>query len=125
MLLSLHCLPADRECAEEDSAADADETGADESAATEDSAADGSAGQQSSSSAPVDYSSKLLRYVAASSGQEFMTRLELRRPKSADELEPAESQKAEQTPITFKILDDRMPLLEVSNHSFLQSTVPQ
>lgn len=64
-----------------------------------------------------DYSSKLLRYVAASPGQEFMTQLELRRPKPADEDAAAaeEGRQPEQVPVTFKILDEHMPLLEVRN----------
>jgi hypothetical protein len=62
-----------------------------------------------------DYSAKLLRYVAASPGQEFMTQLELRRPKPAEEDAAAEgSQQPQQVPVTFKILDEHMPLLEVS-----------
>lgn len=65
-----------------------------------------------STPAVPDYSQKLLRYVAASTGQEFMTKLELRRPKAAED-ESVEGQ--EPTPITFKILDEHIPLLEVSS----------
>jgi hypothetical protein len=61
-----------------------------------------------------DYSAKLLRYVAASPGQEFMTQLELRRPKPAEEDATAEGgQQPPQVPVTFRILDEHMPLLEV------------
>lgn len=102
---------ADGEAAEGEAAAEADST-ADGEAEAADSSADGSTNHDSSSAA-VDYSSKLLRYVAASSGQEFMTKLELRRPKPAEDAEPAEGHNPEQTPVTFKILDERMPLLEV------------
>jgi hypothetical protein len=63
-----------------------------------------------------DYSAKLLRYVAASPGQEFMTQLELRRPKPAEEDAAAEGgQQPQQVPVTFRILDEHMPLLEVGH----------
>lgn len=65
-----------------------------------------------------DYSAKLLRYVAASPGQEFMTQLELRRPKPAEEDAAAEGgQQPQQVPVTYRILDEHMPLLEVGFHA--------
>lgn len=57
-----------------------------------------------------DYSKKLLQYVAASKGQEFMTKLQLKRPPAADDDSGAP---ADPAPITFRILDEHMPLLEV------------
>lgn len=59
-----------------------------------------------------DYSKKLLTYVAASSGQEFVCERELRRP--APPAEDAESTATPaQVPITFRVLDELIPLLEV------------
>jgi hypothetical protein len=60
-----------------------------------------------------EYSRKLLTYVAACSGQEHVCEVELRRPpppaEDSDRLEaPA------QTPVTFRVLDELIPLLEVS-----------
>ncbi|KAF6264037.1 hypothetical protein COO60DRAFT_1624406 [Scenedesmus sp. NREL 46B-D3] len=61
-----------------------------------------------------DYSAKLLRYVAASPGQEFLTRLELRRSTQAEQEAAAEAgQQPQQVPVTFKILEEHVPLLEV------------
>lgn len=103
------------EAAEGEPAADAEEHAADGEQENPDDAADSSADPERSSAAaaPVDYTTKLLQYVAASSGHEFMTKLELRRPKAAEDADTAEGQKPEQTPVTFKILDDHVPLLEV------------
>lgn len=79
-------------------------------------AADGqdAGGSGSSGSTTPDYASKLLRYVAASTGQKFVTAMELRRPKPAED-GSAEQQQPQHaiTPVTFRILDERMPLLEV------------
>lgn len=68
-----------------------------------------------------DYSSKLLSYVAASAGQEFMSKLELRRRPAAaaggDEAEAAGSASGgavtAPVPVTFRILDEHLPLLQV------------
>jgi hypothetical protein len=67
---------------------------------------------------PPDYSNCLLSYVAASTGQEFMTRLELRRRPVAlgsGSHEAAEGAAGAQavTPETFRLLDEHLPLLEV------------
>jgi hypothetical protein len=69
-------------------------------------------GASSSSGGAPDYSSKLLRYVAASPGQDFLKALELRRPKRSEEDSDAET-KLEPVPVTFRVLDERLPLLEV------------
>lgn len=101
------------EAAADAQTAETGEAAADGDQEDPDAAAEGSAVADGASvTVAVDYSSKLLRYVAANSGQEFMTQLELRRPKAADDGE-AEGQKPEHIPVTFKILDDRVPLLEV------------
>jgi hypothetical protein len=64
-----------------------------------------------------DYSSKHLSYVAASPGQEFMTKLELRRRAAAadgSDGAPADgSAEGVTAPVTFRILDEHLPLLEV------------
>lgn len=84
-----------------------------ENAGDADAAAEGEAGS-SSSGAPPDYSNKLLRYVAASPGQDFLKSLHLRRPKRPEDDSSSEAeQKPEPVPITFRVLDERMPLLEV------------
>lgn len=86
-----------------------------EGAGDADAAAEGEAGSSSSSSgAPPDYSNKLLRYVAASPGQDFLKSLHLRRPKRPEDDSSSEAeQKPEPVPITFRVLDERLPLLEV------------
>eukprot|EP00775_Hariotina_reticulata_P001846 gene1846-2179_t len=74
-------------------------------------ASDGGAEGARSAIPPLpNYSKKLLQYVAASKGHEFMTKLQLKRPPAADDDSGAP---AEQAPITFKILDEHVPLLEV------------
>lgn len=103
--------PAPMTAAEGDggeAAAEADEEGGE--AAEADAAAEGSS---SGSSGPPDYANKLLRYVAASPGQEFMKALELRRPKKAEDDGGDAEQKPEPVPVTFRVLDERLPLLEV------------
>jgi hypothetical protein len=84
-------------------------------------ASDGGADGRSGMPPLPDYSKKLLQYVAASKGQEFMTKLQLKRPAAADDDSPTP---AEQAPITFKILDEHMPLLEVRHHSYIQLPMP-
>jgi hypothetical protein len=84
----------------------------------EEAAADGEAGSSSSSSSssiagPPDYSTKLLRYVAASPGQDFLKSVELRRPKRAEEDSSDAEHKPEPVPVTFRVLDEGLPLLEV------------
>lgn len=66
-----------------------------------------------SSSGPPDYSGKLLRYVAASPGQDFLKALELRRPKRSEEDSSDAEAKPEPVPVTFRVLDEGLPLLEV------------
>jgi hypothetical protein len=70
-------------------------------------------GAGSSSGGPPDYSNKLLRYVAASPGQDFLKALELRRPKKSEEDSGDAEAKPEPVPVTFRVLDERLPLLEV------------
>jgi hypothetical protein len=79
----------------------------------EEAAADGEAGSSGSSSGPPDYSTKLLRYVAASPGQDFIKSLELRRPKRAEEDSNEGEHNPEPVPVTFRVLDEGLPLLEV------------
>lgn len=83
-----------------------------------DAAANGDAGS-TGSSGPPDYANKLLRYVAASPGQEFVKTLELRRPQKAEDDSDGE-QKPEPVPVTFRVLDERLPLLEVRSWCWLQ-----
>ncbi len=61
-----------------------------------------------------DYSAKILSYVAATAGQEFVTGVELRRPKAAADDEEGAPKGADALPaMTFKMLDERLPLLDV------------
>ncbi len=71
-----------------------------------------------------DYSDRLLSYVAASAGQEFMTKVELRRwparegGQGGEEGDGMASQRdgaaaAAAVPVTFRVLDEYLPLLEV------------
>jgi hypothetical protein len=102
-------------------AAAAEEGGDNEEGADGDADGGGEGGNSSGSAGPPNYSAKLLRYVAASVGQEFMTALELRRraepPQSqggdGSEGEGGQQQAEEPVPVTFRILDEHMPLLEV------------
>jgi hypothetical protein len=85
-----------------------------EDAGDADAAAEGEAGSSSSSGAPPDYANKLLRYVAASPGQDFLKSLHLRRPKRPEDDSSSDAeQKPEPVPVTFRMLDERLPLLEV------------
>jgi len=94
--------------------AEGEEEAADAAEAGEDSAGEGAEPGSSHSSAPPDYTNKLLRYVAASPGQEFMTTMQLRRPqRTEDEASGETGQQAEPVPVTFRVLDERLPLLEV------------
>ncbi len=65
---------------------------------------------------PLDYSKKYLSYLAATAGQEFLLTTELRRPPPPPEDDP--EAKPEPTPLTFKILDERRPMIYSSNASF-------
>ncbi|KAF8057245.1 RSP2 [Scenedesmus sp. PABB004] len=60
---------------------------------------------------PPDYAGKLLRYVAASAGQEFMTTLTLRRPAPEDG-DAGGAARPEAGPVTFRLLDEHVPLLQ-------------
>lgn len=103
---------------EDEAAADA---GEDEAAAADDSQADRSS--TASGTSPPDYSNKLLRYVAASPGQEFLTSMQLQRPRAADDEVGQQQQQQgsgsgsdaerQTVPVTFRVLDERLPLLEV------------
>ncbi len=68
---------------------------------------------------PIDYSKKYLSYLAASSGQDFMLTSELTRPAPPPEDDP--EAKVDPVPFTFKILDERRPMLYAPNASFEQS----
>mmetsp|Transcript_34733 Transcript_34733/g.103036 ORF Transcript_34733/g.103036 Transcript_34733/m.103036 type:complete len:669 (-) Transcript_34733:669-2675(-) len=70
---------------------------------------------------PVDYSMKYLSYMAATSGQEFMKTMELRRPGPPPEDAPEdapEDYEPEPMPYTFRILDERQPMLYCDNVAF-------
>lgn len=90
--------------------------GEEEAAEADADAAAGDAGS-SSSNGPPDYSNKLLRYVAVSPGQDFLKAMELRRPKRGDEDGSDAEQKPEPVPVTFRVLDEKLPLLEVCAHT--------
>lgn len=70
--------------------------------------------------APLDYSKKYISYVVATQGQEFMTKAELLRPPPPPE-DADEDFKPEPVPFTFKILDERMPMVYSSNVAFENS----
>jgi hypothetical protein len=65
---------------------------------------------------PIDYSKKYLSYMAATPGQEFMLTTELHRPPPPPEDDP--EAKAEPTPMTFRILDERRPMIYTPNVAF-------
>lgn len=61
-----------------------------------------------------DYSKKHLAYVVASPGQDFVTELDLRRP-----LQPEDGDvKAEPVPYTFRVLDEKTPMMALPNVSY-------
>jgi hypothetical protein len=63
---------------------------------------------------PRDYSKKLLSYVCANQGQEFVEGVVLRRPAAGGEAEGGEEgAAAPKAPLTFSILDELRPLVEV------------
>lgn len=63
---------------------------------------------------PKDYSKKLLSYVCANQGQEFVEGVVLRRPAAGGEAEGGEEgAPAAKAPLTFSILDELRPLVEV------------
>lgn len=71
-----------------------------------------------------NYASKLLSYVAAGpEAQAFVTKHQLRRPKAptdgeADDATAANAgQQQQQAPVTFRVLDERLPLLQVPSVS--------
>lgn len=64
----------------------------------------------------LDYSKKYLSYLAATSGQEFMLTTELHRPPPPPEDDP--EAKPEPTPFTFRILDERRPMIYAGNAAF-------
>ncbi|KAG1675327.1 hypothetical protein FOA52_016001 [Chlamydomonas sp. UWO 241] len=66
---------------------------------------------------PVDYSRKYLSYTAASPGQEFMVKAELRRPGPPPE-DAGEDYVPEPTPFTFRILDEPQPMVYCANVAF-------
>ena len=92
------------------------EDAAREEAAVEGDTAEGEAegvAAASAGHARPDYSKKLLSYVAACTGQEFVCEVSLRRPEPvAEDADPPAA--PPQTPVTFRVLDELMPLLEVS-----------
>lgn len=78
----------------------------------------GSGSKPGSVAMPPDYSKKVLAYVAASAGQEFVAGMTLRRPKPAGEEgedtgSEGGSAKAERAAVTFRVLDELTPLLQV------------
>jgi hypothetical protein len=84
-----------------------------------DAAANSDAGS-TGSSRPLDYANKLLRYVAASPGQDFVKTLELRRPQKAEDDSSDGGQKPDPVPVTFRVLDEKLPLLEVRSWCWMQ-----
>lgn len=65
---------------------------------------------------PMDYSKKYLAYVAATNGQDFVKDMDLRRPAPLPEdVDPddPEAPKPEPMPISYRILDEIVPLVYV------------
>lgn len=93
---------------------------------------EGGATSERSAFRQADYSTKLLSYVAASSGQEFMTKVELRRRPVAAAGSEGQSPRDMTgeggaaadavVPATFRILDEHLPLLEVGRGWVLHFT---
>lgn len=63
---------------------------------------------------PVDYSKKYFAYVAASIGQEHVLDADIRRP-APPEGDAEEDAKPEPVPYTFRILDEKLPMVYISN----------
>ncbi|GAX75677.1 hypothetical protein CEUSTIGMA_g3120.t1 [Chlamydomonas eustigma] len=66
---------------------------------------------------PVNYSKKYFSYMAANSGQEFMLTTELFRPAPPPE-DAGEDFVPEPTAFTFRILDERRPMIYTPNVAF-------
>jgi hypothetical protein len=76
----------------------------------------GEEGAEAAAPPRPDYSGAHLAYVAASTGQEFLTRLELRRAPLAGAAAGGDGGASGAAPaaaVTFRLLDERLPLLEV------------
>eukprot|EP00798_Chlamydomonas_sp_ICE-L_P000487 gene487-1893_t len=67
--------------------------------------------------APLDYSKKYLSYMVTTEGQEFMKSTEIMRPPPPPE-DADEDFKPDPVPFTFKILDERMPMVYCPNVAF-------
>eukprot|EP00197_Chlamydomonas_leiostraca_P002620 CAMPEP_0202858342 /NCGR_PEP_ID=MMETSP1391-20130828/920_1 /ASSEMBLY_ACC=CAM_ASM_000867 /TAXON_ID=1034604 /ORGANISM="Chlamydomonas leiostraca, Strain SAG 11-49" /LENGTH=614 /DNA_ID=CAMNT_0049537255 /DNA_START=81 /DNA_END=1922 /DNA_ORIENTATION=+ len=65
---------------------------------------------------PIDYSKKYLSYAAATAGQEFMSVADLQRPPPPPEDDP--EAKVDPMPFTFRILDEKRPLVYTPNVAF-------
>ncbi|KXZ56732.1 hypothetical protein GPECTOR_1g66 [Gonium pectorale] len=107
----------------EAAAAEGAETGADEELAPEPEAMEAEGGEDSEGGAgvakkiprPVDYSKKYFAYVAASAGQEHVLGVDLRRPAPPPEDAAEEDSKPEPVPYSFRVLDEKLPMLYVPN----------
>ena len=88
-----------------------------DAAAVEGAEAEGGEGAAPKLPRPVDYSKKYLSYFAASAGQEFMCTAELVRPGPLPE-DADEDAKPEPVPFTFRILDEKMPMVYSANVAF-------
>eukprot|EP00195_Chlamydomonas_chlamydogama_P012815 CAMPEP_0202892798 /NCGR_PEP_ID=MMETSP1392-20130828/2487_1 /ASSEMBLY_ACC=CAM_ASM_000868 /TAXON_ID=225041 /ORGANISM="Chlamydomonas chlamydogama, Strain SAG 11-48b" /LENGTH=389 /DNA_ID=CAMNT_0049576889 /DNA_START=171 /DNA_END=1336 /DNA_ORIENTATION=+ len=66
---------------------------------------------------PIDYSKKYFSYMAASAMNEFMANVELRRPPPPPE-DADEDFQPEPAAFTFRILDERMPMVYTPNVAF-------
>lgn len=65
---------------------------------------------------PIDYSKKYLSYMVGSQGQEFMATTELHRPPPPPEDDPEAP--TEPVPFTFRILDEKRPMVYLPNVAF-------
>lgn len=66
----------------------------------------------------ADYSKKLLSYVAANASQAFVVNTDLARPPPPPEdADPDNPVPVEQPAVTFRILDEQVPMIEVPNVS--------
>jgi hypothetical protein len=66
----------------------------------------------------LDYSKKYLSYLAASTGQDFMLTTELHRPPPPPPEDDPDAKPPPPMPFTFRILDERRPMVYTGNTAF-------
>lgn len=65
---------------------------------------------------PIDYSKKYLSYILGTPGQEFVSKIEIMRPAPPPEDDP--EAKVDPAAFTFRILDERRPMIYTPNVAF-------